>query len=351
MDMCDLELLEKVENGDRLNREEGMRLFRLDLIALGELADNVRRRFHRDIVTFIIDRNITFTNICEARCAFCAFWAKEDGFLLSFDEIFNKVEELVNIGGTQVMLQGGLNPDLNLKWYCSLLSEIKKRFPVWLHSLSPAEIVYLSKKEGLSIKDVLLALRNSGLDSLPGAAEILSDRVRRIVSPHKLSSSEWLSVMETAHTLGMHTTATMTFGMIETREERIGHLIAIRELQDRTKGFLGFIPWTFSPERTELSVKEAGGVEYLRTLAISRIMLDNIPNIHSGWVTEGPNLAQIGLFFGANDMGGILIEEAVIKATGVEYKVSMDDMVRLIKSCGKRPAQRNSRYEIVKVFD
>lgn len=329
-------------------------IFSLDIWTLARMADKIRSMFHpEDIVTFIVDRNITFTNICIAKCKFCAFFArkKQEGFLLSYDEILKRVEELVRIGGTQVMLQGGLNPELSLSWYCNLLSLIKERFNVWLHSLSPAEIVFLSKKEGLSIKDVLISLKSSGLDSLPGAAEILCDNVRKRVSPHKLTTDEWFNVMEEAHNLGMHTTATMTFGMIETLDERIEHLMKIRDLQNKTKGFKAFIPWTFSPNNTRLSyLKQTSCLDYLKTLAISRIVLDNIPNIHAGWVTEGLGLSQIALFFGANDMGGILLDEEVIKKTGIEYKVDIKGMVSLIKNAGKIPALRDSRYNIIKVL-
>lgn len=338
----------------RIGKDEAIKLFSLDIWELARLAEGVRKKFHpKDIVTFIIDRNITFTNICIAKCKFCAFFArkKQDGFLLSADEILKKVEGLVKIGGTQVMLQGGLNPDLSLSWYCSLLSLIKKKFNVWLHSLSPSEIVFISKKEGISIKDVLVSLKSSGLDSLPGAAEILCDNVRKRISPHKLKTEQWLDVMEECHKIGMHTTATMTFGITETKKERIEHLIRIRDLQDKTGGFKAFIPWTFSPKNTGLSyLKQVGCLDYLKTLAISRIVLDNIPNIHSGWVTEGLALSQIALFFGANDMGGILMEESVIKKTGIAYKMDIEIMISLIKNVGMIPACRDSRYNIIKVF-
>lgn len=336
----------------RISKGEAIKLFSLDIFTLAKMADEVRKRFHpNNYVTFIVDRNITFTNICVAKCTFCAFFArkKSEGFLLSIGEILKRIEALVKIGGTQVMLQGGLNPELSLSWYCKCLSSIKEKFNVWLHSLSPTEVVFISKKEGLSIKDTLLSLRSSGLDSLPGAAEILCDRVRKAVSPNKLSTNEWLNVMENAHSIGMHTTATMTFGLIETKKERIEHLIKIRNLQDKTKGFKAFIPWTFSLNNTQLkSLKQTSSLDYLKTLAICRIVLDNIPNIHSGWVTEGFGLSQIALFFGANDMGGILQDEEVIKKTGIEYKLDIKKMISLIKNTGKTPAQRDSRYNIIK---
>jgi cyclic dehypoxanthinyl futalosine synthase len=288
------------------------------------------------------------------RCKFCAFSVSKgskNAYLLSKDEILRKVEELVKIGGTQVMLQGGVHPQLCLDYYCDILRSIKAKFNVWLHSLSPTEIHYLSETSGLSIRDVLLKLAGAGLDSLPGAAEILVDRVRRIVSPHKLTTAQWLEVMREAHSIGMQTTATMTFGMMETKRERIEHLLKIRDLQDETKGFKAFIPWTFSPKNTEFSnLPASGGVDYLKMVAIARIILDNIPNIQAGWVTEGVKLAQIALFFGANDLGGTLIEEKVIEATGISHQMSVNKAIELIRGAGKQPAQRNTRYEIVQLY-
>ncbi len=350
-----LEVLEKADAGERLDVEEGTRLFDLDLISLGRVADKRRRLYHpEEIATFVIDRNITFTNICVLRCRFCAFSVSKGSktaFILSKDEILRKVEGLVKMGGTQVMLQGGVHPELCLDYYCDILRSIKAKFDVWLHSLSPTEIHYLSETSGLSIRDVLLKLAGAGLDSLPGAAEILVDRVRRIVSPHKLTTAQWLEVMREAHSIGMQTTATMTFGMMETRRERIEHLLEIRDLQDETKGFKAFIPWTFSPKNTEFSnIPASGGVDYLKIVAIARIILDNIPNIQAGWVTEGVKLAQIALFFGANDLGGTLVEEKVIEATGVSHKMSVNKAIELIRGAGKQPAQRNTRYEIVQLY-
>jgi cyclic dehypoxanthinyl futalosine synthase len=350
-------IIEKAAQGVRLNKEEGTTLFSADLLTLGRIADNRRNKFHpEDIVTFIIDRNITFTNVCYCQCKFCAFYVtpnSPEAFVLSTKEVLDKISELVKLDGTQVMLQGGLHPQLSLDYYTKLLRDIKSRFPqIYLHSLSVPEIYHLAKKTGLSIQQVLLELQSAGLDSLPGAAEILVDRVRQIISPHKISTQQWLDCMETAHSIGMQTTATMTFGIIETYEERIEHMLKVRELQDKTGGFRAFIPWTFSPQRTKLAHLEmAGGIDYLKTVAISRIMLDNVKNIHAGWVTEGPKLAQIALAFGANDFGGILMEEKVVNATGISYKTSINELVRLIKDAGKIPAQRNSKYELLRKFD
>ncbi|MCX7919139.1 MAG: dehypoxanthine futalosine cyclase [bacterium] len=349
-------ILEKAYQGERLNQEEGCLLYTADLISLGKIADIRRKQFHpKDIVTFIIDRNITFTNVCYCQCNFCAFYVtpnSDEAFVLSNEEVLAKIEELVQLGGTQVMLQGGLHPELSLDYYTRLLHDIKSHYPqIYLHSLSVPEIYHLAKKTGLSIKQVLLELQSAGLDSLPGAAEILVDRVRQIISPHKISTQQWLECMETAHSIGMETTATMTFGIIETLEERIEHMLRIRELQDKTGGFRAFIPWTFSPHRTKLShIAMAGGIDYLKTVAIARIMLDNVKNIHAGWVTEGTKLAQVTLSFGANDFGGILMEEKVVDATGVRYKTSVDELVHLIRNAGKIPAQRNSKYEILRYF-
>ncbi|MFH1097200.1 MAG: cyclic dehypoxanthinyl futalosine synthase [Candidatus Desantisbacteria bacterium] len=348
-------ILDNAYSGKRLSLEEGISLFEEDLLDLGRIANQRMKKYHpKNMATFIIDRNITFTNVCVLGCRFCAFSVKpesKDAYLLPEEEIFHKIEELLQIGGTQVLLQGGINPELSLDYYCNLLSEIKKRFAVWLHSLSPTEIYCLSKTSRLSIRDVLLRLKDAGLDSLPGAAEILVDRVRKIVSPHKINTAQWLEIMETAHSIGMHTTATMTFGMMETKAERIEHMLRIRDLQDKTGGFKAFIPWTFSPANTDFSdIQPAGGIDYLKTLAISRIMLDNIPNIHTGWVTEGHKLAQIGLAFGANDLGGILMEEKVLHATGVSYQTTIALMIEIIKGAGKIPAQRDTRYEVLRKF-
>jgi cyclic dehypoxanthinyl futalosine synthase len=349
-------VLNKAYQGERLNLQEGTALYSADLISLGKIADTRRKLLHpKDIVSFIIDRNITFTNVCYCQCEFCAFYVapnSSQAFVLTNEEVLKKIQELVELGGTQVMLQGGLHPQLSLDYYTKLLSDIKSRFPqIYLHSLSVPEIYHLAKKTGLSVKQVLLNLKSAGLDSLPGAAEILVDRVRKIISPNKISTQQWLDCMETAHSIGIETTATMTFGIIETVAERVEHMLRVRELQDKTGGFRAFIPWTFSPQRTKLDQLEmAGGIEYLKTVAISRIVLDNVKNIHAGWVTEGPKLAQIALSFGANDFGGILMEEKVVKATGIRYKTSVDELVRLIKDAGKIPAQRNSKYEILKYF-
>lgn len=370
LNLCKTDILKKAYDGQRLSLEEGTLLLKQgDLFEIGELADYLCKKKHTDnTVTFIVDRNITFTNVCTVKCKFCAFYRtpkSTEAFLLSKDEIFNKIEELIKLGGTQIMLQAGLHPGIDLDYYLDLYSSIKQRFDIDIHSASPPEIAYLSKKSNLTIKEVLIRLKEAGLNSLPGGgAEILVDRVRQIVSPNKIKTDTWLEVMRSAHQIGMWTTATMVYGMVETLEERIIHLIRLRQLQDESRlqstnrfdtsitgGFRAFIPWSFQPGNTQLSdYCPASGVDYLKMVSISRIMLDNIDNLQAGWVTEGPKLGQLALCFGANDMGGILMEEVVVKATGVEHLMDISSVVRLIKETGKIPAQRNTRYEILRRF-
>ena len=348
--------LDKVKNKERFTFEEGVELFHADFLKLAIAADMFRREKHgHDYVGFVMDRNITFTNICAARCDFCAFWRHENheqAFLLSIEEILRKVEELKKLGGTQVMLQGGLNNKCDLTFYKNMLKSIKSACPdITLHSLSPAEIFYLSKKHRMTVKEVLVELKHAGLDSLPGAAEILSDRVRNIVSQRKLKTEDWLSVMKACAETGMRSTATMTFGMVETEEERIEHLRNIRNLQDETGVFRAFIPWTFSPENTAMAyVKKLGTEDYLRMVAISRLFLDNIDHIHAGWVTEGLPVASLALSMGADDMGGILMEEVVVKATGISHRVDKEALVKYIKQAGRIPVRRNTAYEILEVI-
>ncbi|MFH1612298.1 MAG: cyclic dehypoxanthinyl futalosine synthase [bacterium] len=345
----------KILEKKRLSLEEYTDLFNWNLLLLGILADQCRENiFKNNEVGFIIDRNITFSDICVVQCDFCAFYKKEKKSVisLSLEKILEKIDKLQQIGGTQVMLQSGLNPNYGLSFYKMLVSTIKKNYPkIYIHSFSPAEIYYLAKKENLSYKKVLISLKESGLDSLPGAAEILSDRVRKIISPQKLMSEDWLKIMETAHLIGMETTSTMTFGIIETKQERIEHLLKIRNLQDKTNGFRAFIPWTFSPQNTKLShIVQTSGEDYLKTVAISRIVLDNIKHIHSGWVTEGWKLGQIALLMGANDLGGILMDEVVVKSTGLINTASKEHIIKTIKQIGKIPVERNSRYEVLKKY-
>ncbi|MBF0329453.1 MAG: dehypoxanthine futalosine cyclase [Nitrospirae bacterium] len=343
-----------------MNRIEKHRALELlnsaNLLDLGEQADAIRKELHpENAVTFIVDRNINYTNVCINKCTFCAFYREEDSadaYLLSDDEIFIKIDETVALQGTQILLQGGIHPKLDIDYYTTLLRSIKKRYSINVHGFSPPEICYLADKHGLSLHDTLLTLKQAGLDSIPGGgAEILSDRVREILSPKKIKSGQWLRVMEEAHNIGMRTTATMMFGSVEGPKDIIEHLEAIRSLQDRTSGFTAFIPWSFQPGNTELSrVKTATAADYLTVLALSRIYLDNIKNIQASWVTQGLKLAQVALRFGANDFGSTMIEENVVKAAGVSYCVTKDDIVNAIKSAGFSAAQRDTYYKIIKKF-
>ncbi len=347
----------ELKKDKRISREEGVELLlKEDLFSLARMANSIRWKYHPEpIVTFIVDRNINYTNKCKTRCRFCAFSVDlndERGYLLSLDEIFRKIEEAEKLGGTQILMQGGLNPELRIDFFENMFREIKKRFNVQIHSLSPPEIVFIARISNLSVMEALKRLRAAGLDSIPGGgAEILVDRVRNIISPGKISADEWLNVMREAHRLGMRTTATMMFGSVETGEEIIEHLLKLRELQDETGGFTAFIPWSFQPGNTSLGGVPATGTDYLRVLALSRIMLDNIPNIQASWVTQGLKVAQLALFFGANDMGNIMIEENVIASTGVRNTITQDELINVIRDAGFIPAQRNTLYDIIKIFN
>ncbi len=345
------------EAGDRLSAQQAIALHdQVPFQRIGAVAHQRRLRvIPAPTATFVIDRNISLTNVCEARCRFCAYHVEagsDESFTLSIDEVVDKVTEAAGIGATQVLIQGGLNPDLDLGFYERMLSSIKQSADICVHSLSPPEVHYLSRQSGVSIRDVLQRLAAAGLDSLPGGgAEILVDDVRRRVSPQKISSAQWLEVMKTAHELGMKTTATMVYGLGETTAQRVQHLLRIRDLQDQTGGFTAFIPWSFQPERTDLPIAKATGVDYLRIVALARLVLDNIDHVQAGWVTEGPDLAQLALSFGADDFGGVLMEEKVVRATGVSYSVTVDEVVSLIAETGMTPAQRTTQYEILRVFD
>lgn len=349
-------LLERAIAGERLSLEEGVELLkRADLFALGRAADLVRRRLHPNgRVTFIIDRNINYTNICQCRCRFCAFYRQPgdaDAYVLSKEDLFQKIEETIQVGGTELLIQGGLHPELGLDYYIDMLCSIKERFDIHIHSFSPPEIVHMARKSGLNVREVLARLKEAGLDSLPGGgAEILVNRVRQAISPHKISWEEWMEVMRCAHSLGMKTTATMMFGHVETPEERILHIIRVRELQDQTGGFTAFIPWSFQPQNTALGGETATGLDYLRTLAVARLLLDNVPNLQASWVTQGAKLAQIALFFGANDFGSTMLEENVVRAAGVTYRVPQAEIIRCIREAGFTPAQRTTLYKIIREY-
>ncbi len=342
---------------DRISKKDGLRLFKsAHFLELGRMADEARKQLHRDgIVTFIIDRNINYTNICVNRCNFCAFFRDRDdpdAYIISRRELYRKIKETLSLSGTQILLQGGLNPELNIEYYMNLLKAIKERFNINIHGFSPPEITYIAEKSNLTIRETLILLRASGLDSIPGGgAEILSDRIRDALSPRKIKSSAWLKVMSEAHRLGMRTTATMMFGSIEKLEDIIEHLDAIRSLQDKTSGFTAFIPSPFQPGNTPYSrIKPATSVEYLRVLAFSRLYLDNIPNIQASWVTQGIKIAQVSLRFGANDMGSTMIEENVVSSTGIKHMVSKEDIIYAIRGAGFKPAQRNTYYNLIKRY-
>ncbi|WP_038041696.1 cyclic dehypoxanthinyl futalosine synthase [Thermodesulfobacterium hveragerdense] len=347
-------VVRKVIEGIRLNKEEALELFKFPLQEIGWLAREVRFRLKPErVVTYVVDRNINYTNICVSGCKFCAYYkppGSKDGYVLSFEELGKKIEETLSLGGYQILLQGGLHPDLPFSFYEDMLRFVKSNFPqVHVHGFSPPEIVFFSKRFGLSIEEVLERLIKAGLDSIPGGgAEILSDRVRCLISPNKATTEEWLKVMEVAHNLGLKTTATMMFGHIETQEEIIDHLLKIRSLQDKTGGFTAFIPWTFQPKNTGLNhLIKAGSAYYLKVLAVSRIVLDNVKNIQVSWVTQGPHIAQIALEFGGNDFGSTMIEENVVAAAGVSHRMSEEEIRHHILSAGYIPKRRRMDYTLL----
>ncbi|MBW6484742.1 MAG: CofH family radical SAM protein [Syntrophobacterales bacterium] len=350
------ELNEKIYAGKRLSAEEALNLFDWDILELGRAADfRTRLAVPGAEVGFIIDRIINFTNVCEAECSFCAFHARAgqiEPYELTNEVILSKVAELVESGGTQVMLQGGLNPRYALDDLTAMVRAIKDRFPgVTLHSFSPAELVYAARRSGFSVAHVIEVLKEAGLDSVPGASDILVERVRKLVSPRKISVGEWVETMESLHRCGLKSSATMTYGLGETRAERIAHLSVIRGLQDRTGMIRAFIPWSFSPAQTRMeNVAAATGMDYLRIVAIARIFLDNVRYLQAGWLTEGMKMAQLALTMGANDMGGVLTEEVVVGATGLKNKTSMDEMIDIIRDAGRIPIQRDSDYRQIRSF-
>jgi cyclic dehypoxanthinyl futalosine synthase len=347
--------VDKNLKGVDLSFDEVLHLFELPLPVIGRIADEIRRKKCGELVTFVIDRNISYTNRCVSSCKFCAFYARTKGesYVLSKEAILRKVKETVDVGGTQILIQGGLNPELDIDWFEDLFSTIKRDFPgVQLHSLSPPEIDFIARNEGLSIRETLERLREAGLDSLPGGgAEILSNRVRKIISPNKISANQWIDVMETAHSIGMKTTATMMFGHVERNEDIVEHLFRIRALQNKTRGFTAFIPWTFQPKNTELYdiIKEpVPATRYLQVLAISRVVLHPIKNVQASWLTQDFEVDKLALFFGANDFGGTILEENVVTAAGKEHKPArVEEIVKAVESVGRPVAQRNTGYEVL----
>ena len=333
--------------------QEAIDLFRSDdLVGLGMAADAVRRKLHPEgVVSYIIDRNINYTNVCTEFCSFCAFYrplGHKEGYILPKEVIFDKIQETIDLGGTGVLMQGGLHPDLKIEWYEDLLSSIKQRFRIHLHCFSSPEIVNIAEVSSLSLRDTIARLRDAGLDSIPGGgAEILDDAVRQRISRLKCSTDEWTGVHRAAHALGMRTTATMMFGCGETIEQRVNHLELVRQIQEETGGFTAFIPWSFQRENTSLGrfvKEEATATEYLKTLAISRLYLENFLNVQSSWVTQGLKTCQVGLRFGGNDVGSIMIEENVVSAAGAHYRASEEELRRIIRDAGFVPRQRDTLY-------
>lgn len=348
-------ILRRAVEGERLSFDDGVTLLRQgDLLSLGAASDAVCRRIHPEPYrTYNIDRNINYSNVCAATCDFCAFYRKvgeTDAYVLDRDVLLQKVRETVELGGDQILMQGGLHPDLPFSWYEELLRDIKAHFPqVNIHGFSPPEIHFFHKKFRMPLKEVLQKLKDAGLGSLPGGGgEILVDRVRKEITRGKALTDDWLNVHRAWHELGGKSTATMMFGHIETLEERIEHMERVRQLQDETGGLSAFISWTFQPDHTEMAdVPPSGAFEYLRVQAISRLYLDNVPNIQSSWVTQGPKIGQLALYFGANDMGSLMIEENVVSSAGTVYHLSLEQIKRAIREAGYIPRQRNVFYEYI----
>lgn len=337
----------------RFRKADALKIFHeSSILELAGLADEKRKEINPDsVVTYILDRNINYTNICSSGCRFCAFYAGVDsneGYVLSEEELFSKISETLKSGGGQILMQGGLNPHLKIAYFENLFKTIKKNFKIHIHALSPPEIIYLSKNEGRSVKEIIDRLIEAGLDSIPGGgAEILVDRVRHALSPQKCSAQEWLDVMREAHQSGLKTTATMMFGHIETIEERIDHLEKIRCLQDDTGGFTAFIPWTYQQGRNTVEAGKCSSIEYLRMLALCRIYLDNIPHIQVSWVTQGAKIAEVALSYGADDFGSSMMEENVVKAAGTDFRMNEKEMVACIEAMGFIPKRRDMFYNIV----
>lgn len=359
-------ILTKALQGERLELEETIALFDSNEIEkMGHTANLLMERRHPDpITTFVIGRNVNYTNICDVYCRFCAFYRRpgsEEGYVLPDEVIMQKIQETIDVGGTEILMQGGTNPNLPFSYYTDLLRKIKSQFPdITMHSFSPAEIMKMKEvSEGLSLEEVVREIHAAGLDSLPGGgAEILDDRTRRKISRLKGSWREWMDVMQTAHKIGMNTTATMVIGLGESNEERALHLLRVREAQDEclnnnysSEGFLAFIPWTFQPDNTNLKLDRQTPEAYLKTVAISRIVLDNIKHLQSSWVTMGPEIGKLSLRYGCDDFGSTMIEENVVSSAGAIHKVNIESILSIIRSAGKIPAQRNTRYDILRVFD
>lgn len=351
-------ILERALAGDRLTLEDGIALYESDdLIKLGAAAKQITQRLHPDnIVSFVVNRNINYTNVCDTYCRFCAFYrpeGHEEAYVLTEDVIYQKIQETLDIGGegSEILMQGGTHPNLPFSYYIDLLRNIKARFDITMHSFSAAEIWKMVEVSGLSLEEVIRQLKEAGLDSIPGGgAEILDDRIRLKISKLKESWVKWMEVHDMAHRLGMHSTATMVIGFGEGNEERILHMLRVRDQQDKTGGFTAFIPWTYQPDNTALKGTRATAVEYLKTVAISRLMLDNVKNIQASWVTMGPKIGQLSLEFGCNDMGSTMIEENVVSAAGATHSMNKNELIRVIQNAGRKPARRNTYYKILESF-
>ncbi|MBP2112262.1 cyclic dehypoxanthinyl futalosine synthase [Paenibacillus silagei] len=358
-------ILDKALKGERLQLEDTVTLFESNEIEkMGAAADIIMKRWHPEpVTTFVIGRNINYTNVCDVYCRFCAFYRRpgsEEGYVLPDETIYQKIAETMSVNGTEILMQGGTNPNLPFSYYTDILRGIKQRFPeITMHSFSPAEIMKMVEVSGLPLEQVMREIHAAGLDSLPGGgAEILDDRTRRKISRLKGSWREWMDVMQTAHRIGMNTTATMVIGLGESMEERALHLLRVREAQDEciankydSEGFLAFISWTFQPDNTNLKLDRQTPEEYLKTVAISRLVLDNIKNFQSSWVTMGPEVGKLSLKYGCNDFGSTMIEENVVSSAGATYKVNIESITQLIREAGKIPAQRNTRYDILRTFE
>lgn len=353
-----LRCLRKALDGERLTFDDIVTLLNWNrIIPLGLVAQQIRWRIHPEpIVTYVVSRNINYTNVCVDYCSFCAFYrppGNREGYLLTTEEILQKVGEAVELGATQILMQGGLNPELPLQWYCQTFAAIKEKYPnIWLHCLSPAEILFIAERDGLMVREVLQALKEAGLGSIPGGgAEILSDRVRQKISRLKCTTDQWLSVMREAHLLGLRSSATMMFGHVEEPEDIAEHLVRIRQLQDETGGFTAFIHWAFQPGKTPLGKRvkghQAGGHPYLKLTAVARLALDNFPNIQASWVTQGLKVAQTSLFFGANDFGDTVIEENVVRPAGATEWATIDEMLAAIREAGFIPKKRDTLYRLL----
>lgn len=351
-------ILDKARNGVRISVEDAIQLYESNEIEkMGEVANEIMLKWHPEPITsFVIGRNVNYTNFCDVYCRFCAFYrppGHKDGYVLENEEVFKKIQETIDIGGTEILMQGGTNPDLPFSYYTDLLKEIKKRFPgITMHSFSPAEIYKMVEVSGLSLEEVCRQLHEAGLDSLPGGgAEILDNRTRRRISRLKGTWEEWIECMKTAKKVGMHGTATMVIGFGESLEERALHLKRIRDAQDESECFLAFISWLFQPDNTNMKAERLSPEDYLKNVAISRIFLDNIPNFQSSWVTMGPEVGKKSLSFGCNDFGSTMIEENVVSAAGATHKVNTNLILRLIREAGKIPAQRDTKYNTLRVFE